>query len=58
MSNIKDFVNNGKSKYICSNFKLRCLNMGTDQGRECNADFDCKRKKIRKSIKTRVRKEQ
>ena len=37
----------GRSKFQCNDFSIRCLNMGSDAGRECNAPFDCSRKRTR-----------
>ena len=37
----------GRSKFQCNDFSIRCLNMGSDGGLECNAPFDCYRKRTR-----------
>jgi len=33
---LRQFALEGFSPFICGNFRLRCLNMGSDEGRECN----------------------
>jgi len=46
----------GSSKFICANFELRCLNMGSEKGRECNYSDDCGYKVERCKVDERQRK--